>query len=102
MRLDEAGQDLEIAVEELPIEPDLMPERRNPRAGLSSWVESVVLHDAVVADQLLAKHVDQLGLGVPAVRAERLEERNVRRGERRPPGARGAPRGGGSRAGSPG
>jgi len=62
VRLDEAREDPQVALEHLPVEPDFVAPAGAARVGLGGGVERVVLDDAEGAGQLLAQHAGQLGL----------------------------------------
>jgi len=76
VRLDEACQHLHVALGNLPVQPDIVPALRRAQADLRGRVERVVLHDPVLIHQP-ADHPPELRVGVEAVRAQRIEERDV-------------------------
>ena len=69
VRLDEAGRDAHVGLQELAIQVDLDACGRRADASERRCVAAVVIDDAAAAQDVRAEHPLELAVGVAAVRA---------------------------------
>ena len=70
MRLDEAGQNLDVGRKEIAVYPDFMAKGRATDTFLAGLVGGVILHDAISSDDVRAQHLLQFGAAVGPVSAK--------------------------------